>query len=178
MISLVMYPSPQDIFKAENQELSVALAVNNYWQPIESWSLAALTMSQNGLVLSSATTAFFVLFVLYAVFANENQKLSLLLSYKKLSEQKQHLIKAIENVKDKKNITNQAIINEFQQISRKPVSETLLLDEMSQIENAGLVRKVLENKGDTPFLLWKIQLPKTNCKLSRLKRILLFSSSR
>jgi len=32
MISLVMYPSsPQNIAKAENQELTTALAINNYW---------------------------------------------------------------------------------------------------------------------------------------------------
>ena len=160
MISLVMYPSPQDISKAENQELPIALAINNYWQPIKSWSAAALVISQNGIIFSSVATAFLVLLILYALYIDKNQKRSLLSSYKKLSEQNQHLIKAIDNIKDKRNITTQAIMNEFQKISPDPVSETLLLDKLSQAENAGLIKKVLINKNDKPILLWKNQLPK------------------
>ena len=63
MISLVMYPSSQEISEAENQELPVALAINNYWQPIKTWSSVALFISQNGFVLSSLAIAFLVFLV-------------------------------------------------------------------------------------------------------------------
>ena len=39
MISLIMYPSTNENITAyENQELPVAQAINNYWQPLQTWT--------------------------------------------------------------------------------------------------------------------------------------------
>ena len=160
MISIVMYPSSQDVSKAENQELPIALAINKYWQPIRTWSIVSLVISQNGLVLSNVAAAFLVLLILYTLYADKNQKRSLILSYKKLPEENQRLVKAMDNINDKRNITTQAIIIEFQRISPTPVSETFILDKIVQAENVGLIKKVLINKDDKPALIWKNQLPK------------------
>ena len=47
MISLIMYPpSSQNVSDYENQQLVVAQAITNYWQPIQTWSTIALAISR------------------------------------------------------------------------------------------------------------------------------------
>jgi len=170
MISLVMYPSStQNISTAENQELPIALAINNYWQPIKTWTTIALVLSQNGLEFSAGATAIFVLIIFYSLYLNRRQKISLLTLYRKLPTQNQLLIKAIDNIKDKQSITTQAITSEFQKISPEPVSETLVLERLSEAENAGLIKKVIVNREDKPFLIWKNQMPKPTSLFNRLR---------
>jgi hypothetical protein len=54
-----MYPSsPQGVSDAEAQELPFAQAINNYWQPIQTWSTIALAISQNGLPSQQAPPQF------------------------------------------------------------------------------------------------------------------------
>jgi hypothetical protein len=114
MISLVIYPSsPQNVSETENQELPIANAINNYWQPIKTWTTVALAISQNGLALLTAATIIFVLLILYTMYLNRREKLSLLTLYRKLPTQDQLLIKAIDNIKNTQNTTTQAITTEF-----------------------------------------------------------------
>ncbi|MGD0644626.1 MAG: exosortase/archaeosortase family protein [Candidatus Bathyarchaeia archaeon] len=168
MISLIMYPSsPQDVSQAEAQELPVANAINNYWQPIQTWSTVALSISQNGLALSASATAILVLLILYAVYLDRKEKLSLLNLYRKLPSQDQLIIKAVTNAKN--NPTTQAITFEFQKLSKTPTSETWIAQKLNEAENAGTIKKVLINKDDNPALAWKNQIPEKNSLIKRLK---------
>lgn len=61
MLSVIMYTnSPKTVAQSEAQELPVAEAINNYWQPIKTWTSVALFLSANGLYLSIAFSAILV----------------------------------------------------------------------------------------------------------------------
>ena len=121
MISLIMYPSsPQGVSEAEAQELPIANAINNYWQPIKTWSIIALSISQNGFALSTGAIAILVLLILYVVYLNRKEKLALLNLYRKLPSQDQLIMKAVANAKNMHNPTTQAITLEFQKLLKHP----------------------------------------------------------
>ena len=147
---------------AENQELPIASAVNNYWQPIQTWAAAALVISQNGLALSTAATAIFLLLILYALFVNRQENHMLLSLYKKLSAQEQLLIKVISNAKNPKNLSTEAVNIEFQKLSSAPVPEGYVEQKLNEAENAGLIKKTLTNRDDAPVLVWSSHIPKQN----------------
>jgi len=161
MISLVMYPSsPQNVSQAEAQELPVANAINNYWQPIQTWSTIALGISQNGFALSAGATAILVFLILCAVYFNRKEKLALLNLHLKLPSQDQLVMKAVTNAENMHNPTTHAITLEFQKITQTPTSETWVAQKLTEAENAGLINKILINKDDNPALAWKNQIPK------------------
>jgi exosortase/archaeosortase family protein len=160
MISLIMYPSsPQVVSEAENQELPIANAINSYWQPIQTWSTVALSISQNGLALSASASAILVLLILYAVYWDRKEKLALLNLYRKLPSQDQLIMKAVTNAKNMHNPTTQAITLEFQKLSQTPTSETWVAQKLDEAENTGLIKKTLTNKDDNPAFAWKNQIP-------------------
>ncbi len=170
MISLVMYPSsPQNVSQAENQELPIANAINNYWQPIQTWTTIALGISQNGLALSAGATAILVLLILYAVYLDRKEKLALLNLYLKLPSQDQLIMKAVTNAKNMYNPTTQAITLEFQKLAQTPPSETWVAQKLDEAENAGLIKKILINKNDNPALAWKNQIPEKTSLFNWLK---------
>ncbi len=71
-ISLVMYPqSTADVPQAEKTLLVVAEASNNYWQPIKTWTTISLTISQNGLALSTIAVAMLVVLLIFNLIFTE-----------------------------------------------------------------------------------------------------------
>jgi hypothetical protein len=170
MISLITYPSsPQNVTEAENQELPVANAINNYWAPIQTWSIIALSISQNGLALSAGATAILVLLILYALYLDRKEKHALLNLYRKLPTQDQLIIKAVTNAKNMHNPTTQAITLEYQKLSKTPTPETWITQKLNEAENAGTIKKILINKDDNPAIAWKSQIPEKTSLLKRLK---------
>lgn len=169
-ISVVLYPSgPDRISQAEDQALPIAVAINDHWQPIKTWSAVALAISQNGIVLSSVAAIIFVLIILYSIYIDSREKASLLTLYKKLPNQDQLLIQAIESIQNSQNITTQAILSELQKLSTVPIPESFVMQKLEEAERAGLIKKVLTNKADNPALFWRVQLPKQTSFLSRLR---------
>ena len=159
MISLIMYPSsPQSVSEAEAQELPIANAINNYWQPIKTWSIIALSISQNGFALSTGAIAILVFLILYVVYLNRKEKLALLNLYRKLPSQDQLIMKAVTNAKNMHNPTTQAITLEFQKLSQTPTSESWIAQKLNEAENVGLIKRTLTNEDDNPALAWKNQI--------------------
>jgi len=170
MISLVTYPaSHQNVSNAETQELPVANAINNYWQPIQTWSIVALSISQNGLALSAGATTILVLLIFYAIYLDRKDKLALLNLYRKLPLQDQLIIKAVNNTKNTNNPTTQAITLAYQKLSKTPTAETWIAQKLTEAENAGTIKKILINKDDNPALAWKNQIPEKTSLLKWLK---------
>jgi exosortase len=154
MMSLIMYPtSTNDVQSCETQELPIAQAIDNYWQPIKTWTSITLALSQNGLALSSAASAIFFLIVAYQLFLSRQEKLALLTMYQKLPAQDQLLIKAVDN-REVQNSTH-AITSEYQKLSSAPAPEPLVLEKLEAAEKAGLIKKMLTGKNDKPYFVWK-----------------------
>jgi exosortase len=163
-MSLVTYPaSPAQVADSENQELPIAVAINNYWQPIKTWSTVALTISQNGLVLSTGALAIFAVLVVYSSYLSVRDMRSLLTLQKKLPAQDQRLLDIVS-----RNTTTQAITAEFQKISPNPVLEAYVVDKLAEMEKAGLIRKKLVNRNDNPVLAWAVPGSRRTGLLSKI----------
>ena len=159
MISIIMYPpSPQNFSDAEAQELLFASAINNYWQPIQTWSTIALTISQNGLALSAATAAILIALIIYRLILSQQEKASLLTLYSKLPTETQTLIKAVQEAQEQNNPTTQGIADQLQKLTKLSPDQTWLNQKFDELQNAGLIKKTLINQNDNPALAWKNQI--------------------
>jgi exosortase len=168
MISLITYPSStQTLTESENQELPVAKDVNSYWQPVQSWSVVALAMSQNGLVLSTLAVVIFAVLILYTVFFDRRKKKLLLNLYSKLSEQNKTLLKAVDNAEKQGNPTTEGILTELQKLTNATVDKETLVQKLTEAEHAEIIEKAVANREDEPIIEWKSQLPQQSA-LSKL----------
>ena len=170
MISLVTYPSAtENITAAENGLLPIAQAINNYWQPIQTWTVVALALSENGLALSVAASAVFAAIILYSVFYGWKEKKLLVNLYGKLSEQNKNLVKAVLNAQKQGNPTNVGILTELQKLTGDRIDQTFLAEKLAEAETAGLITKTLGSKEDIPVIWWKSQMPRQTHLLNWLK---------
>lgn len=159
-MSLVTYPkSPQGIKEAENLLLPMATAINDYWQPIKTWTTVALALSQNGLALSAATAALLAALLIYRMFLYQQEKASLLRLYTKLPEQTHQVITAVKNAQKQKNPTTQGVAKELEKLTHALVDQSWLTQKLEEAQTAGLIKKLLTNENDTPGITWKNQVP-------------------
>ena len=172
MISLIMYPtSNQTVADDENQEMPIAREINNYWQPIRTWSVITLALSQNGLALSVAASVVFGVLVVYEAFLVRKEKKLLLNLYGKLSMQNKNIVQAVENARKQGPSTVDAVLVELQKLPDPTTDKTLLNQKLVEAENAGLVERAIANKDDEPVISWKSQVPSQKPFLTRLGRI-------
>jgi exosortase/archaeosortase family protein len=167
-LSLVIYPkSASDVPASESLLLPIAKEVNDYWQPIKTWTTIALTISQNGLALSAATTILLVAFIIYRLFLNLQEKSSLLTLYNKLPTKNQLLLKAVQNAKKQGTPTIRGIADELEKQTNTIVDVEQLKEELQEAQKIGLIENDLVNREDKPTLAWRSLLPK-HSRLSSL----------
>ena len=142
--------------------MPIAKEINDYWQPIKTWTTVALTISQNGLALSAATIVLLVAFIIYRLFLNLQEKTSLLTLYNKLPTQNQLLLKAVKTQKRQGNPTIRGIADELEKQTSNPVDVEQLKEDLQEAQKVGLVENALVNKEDKPTLAWRSLLPKHN----------------
>ena len=174
-MSLVVYPkSTTEVTQAEHLLLPIANAINNYWQPIKTWTTIALTISQNGLVLSGTTAAMLILILIYSMFLNYQDKASLLKLYRKLPGETQTLTEAITNAQKQKKPTPIGITEELNKLTNTPTEQTLLNEKLSELQKIGLIKKVTVNKNDEPAIQWKSQVTQNTGYFGLLKKLFYF----
>ena len=162
-LSLVAYPeSDADIKKTEELLLPVAKAINDYWEPIKTWTSIALTISQNGLGLSAATTALLVLAIIYRFILFQQDKASLLTLFGKLPLKTQQLINAVHKAKKRANPTTQEITDQLNKSANTQVTLQRAFEDLESAEKYGLIKKTLVSREDEPAYVWKSQLPRRN----------------
>ena len=157
MISLITYPRlASEIATYESQALPVAEAINNFWQPIQTWSAIALVLSENGLFLSIAVTVIFVILILYMISFNRRRNEGLLTVLGKLSVENQNVVKAVENARASGS-TLENIMVELQKLTDKRIDLEWLRQKLAESESVGLVRKVIVNNNDEPTVGWRVK---------------------
>jgi hypothetical protein len=156
-ISLVVYPdSADEIKQSEELLLPIARQVNDYWQPIKTWTTVALTISRNGLALSAAATALIVVLIVYRLILLQQERRSLMILFSKLPVAKQQLLNAVGASTNAGKPTTEGVAMQL----AKPVNIQQLDVELEDCRNMGLIQRVLVNKEDKPAYLWKSLLPK------------------
>ncbi len=159
-MSLVAYPkSSQYVAAFEAQLLPFAIAINNYWQPIKTWTQVALAISQNGLFLSIITAGLLVVILFYQMSFNMQERLSLLKLYGKLSAQDRLLIRSVGEASRTGDSTTTGIANRLQEFTKAPVAVDQLAGKLEEVAQAGLIRKVIASKADVPTVAWKSRMP-------------------
>jgi hypothetical protein len=159
-MSLIVYAQKSANFsEIENQLLPFAQAINNYWQPIKTWTAIALIISQNGIALAAATSTLLVILIFCSAFTDKREKALLLRLYSKLPKQDKLLIKAVSNAEKTGNSTTNNIANDFQKLSNTNNFQAWIFEKLQAAENTGLIKKTLTNQNDTPAMVWKSQVP-------------------
>ena len=172
-ISVITYPkTPENVTDYENLMLPIATAINNYWQPIKTWTSIALVISQNGLTLAAATTTILITLILLRIFLDQQDKASLLRLYTKLPQQTQQLITAVTNAQKQRNNTTKSVANELEKQTKTTISETWITEKLEEAQKAGLIKKTITNKNDEPAITWKNQVPNSNSFIKKLKTLL------
>lgn len=160
-MSLTTYlQNDQDIKNAEEQLLPVAQTINNYWQPIKTWSIFALGISQYGLSFSVAIVVLLFGIFLYYKYSVWEEKNRLTNLYNKISESNKQLSQALFIIqKNRKKNSPENIAEQFMRISNTPIDLDRLEKQLSQAQTLGLVKKVIVSRNDEPIIQWKNQIP-------------------
>jgi cell division protein ZapA (FtsZ GTPase activity inhibitor) len=173
MISLVMYPSSAgDVAAYEATELPMAQAINDYWQPIKTWSVVSLAISQNGATLSALTIAVLVALLTYQLYLNQQEKKALKVLYNKLPTQTQQLNQAVENAQKANNPTTEGIADQLQKLNSTPPNLTWLNERLQELQTTGLIKQTIVNSNDQPTIKWTSQITRNKNLLSDLRKIL------
>jgi exosortase len=175
MISLITFPSAtENLTAAENSLQPIAQAINNYWQPIQTWTVVALALSENGLALSVVASVVFAAVILYAVFYDWKERKLLLNLYGKLSEQDKNIVKAVVNGQRRGNPTNEGIVAELEKLTNSAFDRMCLTEKLFEAEDAGLVKEVIGNRNDEPIVQWINQVPQKSNFVGQLPHLFHF----
>jgi exosortase len=159
MISLITYPShANDVIKYEEMLYPFAIAINNYWQPIQRWTPVAIALSENGVLILGSIIISLAFVLFYYALLTWRQRASNLKLYNKLSEQDKSLVQAIIMAQKNGKSTAEEILSCFESINATTVSNDYLVRWLEQAVNSGLVSKRIENVNDQPVFMWRSQV--------------------
>lgn len=157
-ISLITYPnSPENITKLE-ELLPIATAIVQYWQPIRTWSQIALFLSQNSVYLGCATALMLPILAFIYAFEAIKQRKTNTKAYQKLSKPNQQFIKIVSETEKTTKPTLSAIATTYKKLTGETIEKEKLLQELSETEKTGIIRRTITNIQDEPTLTWKTQI--------------------
>ncbi|MCW4044840.1 MAG: archaeosortase/exosortase family protein, partial [Candidatus Bathyarchaeota archaeon] len=155
-ISLIAYPEPDgNISNCRSEMLPVAAAINNYWQPIKTWTSIALLISQNGLALSAAAIVILISLLFFRLFFRLREKSALLTLYGKMPEGMQRIVDAVAQTQRRGANTLRGIADELQLQMKTVKLESWLVQRLNETEKIGLIEKAIASKNDEPAVTWK-----------------------
>ena len=157
-ISLITYPdSPQNVTKPEDLT-PIATAIAQYWQPIKTWSQIALLLSQNSPYLATATTLTLPILAIIYAFETIKQRKTNTKAYQKLSKPNQQLIKIVAETEKTTKPTLSAIATTYKNLTGENIEQEKLLQQLSETEKTGIIKRTITNIQDEPTLTWKTQI--------------------
>jgi len=156
-MSLITYPSIlEDLDSLQDQLEVVAKLIVNYWQPIKTWSHISLLLSQNSDKLIVLTIILLAgIGIIWFLQWRRERKTNFEI-YNKLPEPQKQLADTIYQTKKTEMPTAQNILTSYQNMTKQPISEEKLLEELLMIERTGIVKSTIINKDDEPILIWQI----------------------
>jgi len=158
-ISLITYPqSPQEVTTAEDQLLPFATAINNYWEPIKTWTPIALSLSQQSLPLAAATSIPIPIIALLYLLRKRNERKANSRAYTKLSQPAKDIIDIVSETEKKTALTLDKIADTYQKTTNQTISKDQLMQKLAELEKIGIIKSHIKNKQDEPTLTWKTQI--------------------
>ena len=155
-ISVIAYThNPKEYRAVEDEILPVSIAIANYWNPITTWSWAALTIAENGPTLITTTCIILLGTLLFNLYLERNRRKNVKHVYNYISnpDDRQILDSIIEL---KKQLATHALIaSKFKELSGRDIDIETLDIKLSQAEAAGLIQRKIININDEPHTIWK-----------------------
>jgi len=155
-ISVIEYTqNPKEYKAVEDELLPVAKAIVNHWQPVETWSMAALTIAENGPALITITVATIAGAVIFSYLLELNRKKSAKRVYGQLSDREdRQILDAVRALK--KELANETnILSKYNEISGEDIDIETLHRKLVEAAEAGLLKRSIINIDDTPYISWK-----------------------
>ncbi|MEM2129707.1 MAG: exosortase/archaeosortase family protein, partial [Candidatus Bathyarchaeia archaeon] len=137
-LSLIAYPDSMDeLAEIENQLISLATPIANYWRPIITWSPTALILSQNGGQLTVAASSILGVAVVVAAVEARSQQKARKAVYNKLSDANKQIIDAIRKAEKTITPTLHNIAKTYQEVTGSLIGEAILLQKLTELEAVG-----------------------------------------
>jgi hypothetical protein len=171
-MSLTAYPTNnQTITQTQEQLLPIAQEINNYWQPLKTWGVLALIISQNGLYISTGLTILLIMIFLYYLYENKKEKKTLIQVYQKFQNPEiKQLIQAIHQInQNKTNATTKTITNQYQKNTKTKTPQEKTIKNLTYLEKLNLIKKQIQNQNDQPKIQWKNLIPTKAFKKPKTK---------
>jgi exosortase len=166
-ISLVAYPkNPQDIPAVEEQLLQFTTAIVNYWQPMKTWSLLALILSQYGDRFIIVTLFILVIPIIFATYEKRKEKNKNSVFYQKLSLKDRQMIDAVQLMDGITTPTLQNIYSNYQNTINNNIEKEEMLECLIRAERTGLVSGKIINWQDEPVQVWRANINRRFKKLA------------
>lgn len=169
--------SSNEIPSIENQLLPFGKNMIEHWVPIKSWSLVALLISQNAVLLMVMNATPLALILAYQANRKQKRKNLTLKTFSRLiSGQEKLLLDSIHKTAETQAATGNAISQAYKEIGGKNLEPKALHEELTHAEEAGLIRRDIGNRDDEPILVWKTEMPYS--RSSKLKKMFIGFSQR
>jgi exosortase len=155
-ISLIAYPSSIDEARSEtlkNQLVTLATTIENYWQPLQTWSETTLLISQNGITLSTATSAALVATLIYYTAETRRRRKTNLKAASKLTSLSTEIVRAVQ--KTKKPATLENLASTLQKNTGQTIASEQLEQRLGELESAGIIKSQIYSQNDMPVQTWK-----------------------
>jgi len=157
-LSLIAYPSPEDLSNIEIQLTKIAKVIVNYWQNVKTWSQITMLISQNGATLAAVSSAILIIIILLYAFQVKIQIEANTKAYSKLSKIHQQIIDAVKKTGEKTTPTLKNIKTTYEETVGNKISNTNLKKKLTELEKIGFVKRAIANINDEPLLIWKAQI--------------------
>jgi len=155
-VSLITYPENlEDIPNIKSQLLPIAKAIVDYWQPIKTWTLINMTFSRQGIQMAALTAAFLIALLVFYIFELKRQTTGNADAYRKLPQQSQQLIDAIQKTRRTTLPTLNRIIETYQTVTGDTITATQLEQRITELEKTGIITSQMANDQDEPAHTWK-----------------------
>jgi len=157
-LSLIAYPSPEDLSNIEIQLTKIAKVIVNYWQNVKTWSQITMLISQNGATLAAVSSAILIIIILLYAFQVKRQIEANTKAYSKLSKIYQQIIYSVKKTGEKTTPTLKNIKTTYEKTVGNKISNTNLKKKLTELEKIGFVKRAIANINDEPLLIWKAQI--------------------
>jgi hypothetical protein len=160
-ISLIIYPkSSQEVPAIEEQLLPFAKEIVNYWQPMKTWSLMALILSQYGDKLTIIASSLLAIPIIFIVYEKRKEGNKNFLFYQKLSLVDRQIIDTIQLTEKTNTPTLGNIYLNYKKIINNNIEKKEMLNTLIEAEKTGLVSDQIINCQDEPMQVWKVNINK------------------
>jgi exosortase len=153
-ISLIAYPeNMQELPNIKNQLLTLATRINDYWEPIKTWSLIAMLISENAANIAIVANILVIAIIILYLVETRGQRKANSVAFQKLSEPNKQIIDAVRKT-ERNSMPTLASISSIS----KETSQSKLLEKLYELEKTGLVKRLIASRDDEPTQIWKTQI--------------------